>query len=47
MCWGRYGVARKVGGAGRAAELILAAWAAGKGARLPAGCVVPVGPLGQ
>ena len=42
---GGCGVARKVGGAGRAAGLILAAWAAGQGAGLPAGCAVPVGPL--
>ena len=34
-----------MGGAGRAAGLILAAWAVGQGAGLPAGCAVPVGPL--
>ena len=39
------GVARKVGGAGRAAGPILAARAVGRGAGLPAGCAVPVGPL--
>ena len=44
---GGYGVARKVGGAGRAAGPILAAWAAGQGAGLPEGWAVPVGPLGQ
>ena len=40
MCWGG-GVARKVGGAGRAVGLILAARADGQGAGLPAGCEVP------
>ena len=49
MCWGRCGVARKVGGAGRAVGLIKkkSAPMAGRGEGLPAGCAVPVGPLGQ
>ena len=34
-----------MGGAGRPAGPILAARAAGRGAGLPAGCAVPVGPL--